>query len=140
MGFAHTHDLHPDLTKKQLDASLSKIINALYKCIAPLPPSATPPALDAKIQLLGNPIFTPIKQPVDDEALPVADRVDFGRKSTSGATETVISTPFLLSWFVGQQRLNHAPFEVGQVISAHAEPKSELVVKCKSIRQLALLA
>lgn len=28
------------------------------------------------------------------------------------------------SWLVGQQRLNHAPLEVGQIISAHAEPES----------------
>ena len=29
----------------------------------------------------------------DGEALPVDDRVDFGRETTPGATETVISTP-----------------------------------------------
>jgi hypothetical protein len=29
------------------------------------------------------------------------------------------------SWFVGQQRLDHTPLEVGQVISAHSEPESE---------------
>lgn len=29
----------------------------------------------------------------DREALPIDDRVDFGRESTSGATETMISIP-----------------------------------------------
>jgi hypothetical protein len=29
------------------------------------------------------------------------------------------------SRFVGQQRFDHAPFEVGQIISAHADAESE---------------
>jgi hypothetical protein len=33
----------------------------------------------------------------DREALPVDDRVDFGCESTPGATETMISIPFLPS-------------------------------------------
>jgi hypothetical protein len=30
------------------------------------------------------------------------------------------------SWLVGQERLDHAPFEIGQVISAHAKAESDI--------------
>jgi hypothetical protein len=30
-------------------------------------------------------------------------------------------------WFVGQERLDHAPFEISQVISVHADSESGLL-------------
>ncbi len=49
--------------------------------------------------------------------------------------DAVQHAPVIDTWhtsgLVGQKRLDHAPLEVGQIISAHAERESELTTKCK---------
>jgi hypothetical protein len=37
------------------------------------------------------------------------------------------------SWLVGQERLDHAPLEVGQIISAHADAESDLGTTLKTL-------
>lgn len=57
------------------------------------------------------------------------------RTGSQNPENAVQHTPLIYarhaSWFVGQQRLDHAPFEVGQIISAHADAESDLATGLK---------
>lgn len=58
------------------------------------------------------------------------------RTRTQNPEDTVQHSPIIDAWdtsrFVGQQRLDHAPFKVGQVISAHAVAESEFFARWKA--------
>lgn len=95
--------------------------------------------LDVAITRGGDRIHHPIpdarfppshEAPVAGGARAVALRQAAPRRTrTQHPEDAVQHTPVIdarhASWFVGQQRLNYAPFEFGQVISAHVTAESE---------------
>ena len=60
------------------------------------------------------------------------------RTGSQHPEDAVQHPPVINAWhapgFVGQQRLDHAPLEVGQVISAHADAESEKLPEGKIFR------